>query len=444
MDSFQELYAISDLHLGGTPGRQIFDQGELLAKTIRLLASRADQNRKIGLVINGDIVDFLAEENASYFDPKNAMGKLKRILVKDEAFKMVLPALKDFVSTRECQLVLLLGNHDLELALPAVRASLMEMLAPSPDARGRVQMVFDGTGYTCRVGEHKVFLVHGNEEDDWNVVEHEQLRQVSCALNMGIKPPHLEANGGTTLVIDVLNKVKLRYPFVELLKPETRPVIAILLSLDPSQIKKIGPAAHAYYKKSRAMLKRRGLLSEEEGEVPDLSEEQLLTDLLAQELKAQAKTADELLAEAQRRFFSGQRAIEDEAHGDKDTLGFSAWWQGNLRKTLGRWLNEDHTFDIHSSDSLHQVLDGQLGEDIDFIVTGHTHLHRALPRSGGIAYFNAGTWTRLIELQQEVLSSDEAFAPIYKALSQQSLTALDAMPGLIRREPTVASLSVGP
>jgi hypothetical protein len=30
-------------------------------------------------VINGDMVDFLAEPNADYFDPANAVAKLKRI-----------------------------------------------------------------------------------------------------------------------------------------------------------------------------------------------------------------------------------------------------------------------------------------------------------------------------------------------------------------------------
>ena len=57
-DDFDELYVISDLHIGGQPGFQIFDQGDLLSRFIDYVTARPG---KVGLVINGDSVDFLAE-----------------------------------------------------------------------------------------------------------------------------------------------------------------------------------------------------------------------------------------------------------------------------------------------------------------------------------------------------------------------------------------------
>ena len=99
LPQFQELSVISDLHMGGEKrdGKnfQIFKQGDVLGKLITGLANK--KNGKIGLVINGDMVDFLAEPNPKYFDPDGAIAKLDRI-ADDASFKPVWMALKNFVA----------------------------------------------------------------------------------------------------------------------------------------------------------------------------------------------------------------------------------------------------------------------------------------------------------------------------------------------------------
>lgn len=57
---FDELYVISDLHLGGLSGLQIFNSGGELSRLIDHL-SLASPDKQIALVINGDFVDFLPE-----------------------------------------------------------------------------------------------------------------------------------------------------------------------------------------------------------------------------------------------------------------------------------------------------------------------------------------------------------------------------------------------
>ena len=52
MPEFDELYVVSDLHMGGSRGRQIFDQGTLLKAFIDYLTALPARNR-VGLVING-------------------------------------------------------------------------------------------------------------------------------------------------------------------------------------------------------------------------------------------------------------------------------------------------------------------------------------------------------------------------------------------------------
>src|SRR6185295_14533069 len=94
--AFDELYVVSDLHLGGKAGFQIFDQGVLLGEFISWLAKQSP-DRSIALVLNGDVVDFLAEEPGAYLDPVGAIEKLERIFVKDAAFSPVAKALAKFV-----------------------------------------------------------------------------------------------------------------------------------------------------------------------------------------------------------------------------------------------------------------------------------------------------------------------------------------------------------
>jgi len=174
---FDELHIISDLHLGGRPGFQIFGSTEELAWLIDDLRQRPPECR-IALVINGDFVDFLAQPPALPFDPEGAADKLAAI-AEDSAFKPIFCALRTFTATENRQLIVNLGNHDLELALPWVREALTTILSGGDRAaRGRITLAFDGSGVLVSVGQARVLCVHGNEVDAWNVTDHEQVRRI--------------------------------------------------------------------------------------------------------------------------------------------------------------------------------------------------------------------------------------------------------------------------
>ncbi len=81
------------------------------------------------MVLNGDIVDFLAESPAAYLDPNGSIDKLERIFYKDKSFSGVWTALQEFVAQPNRQLILVLGNHDVELALPHVTEWILEKLS---------------------------------------------------------------------------------------------------------------------------------------------------------------------------------------------------------------------------------------------------------------------------------------------------------------------------
>src|SRR5688572_30246115 len=82
--NYDQLYVVSDLHLGGFDGQdsrgqvrsyRIFRDAEALAWAIERICAES-AGAKVGLVLNGDVVDFLADRKPSYFDSDGAAQKL--------------------------------------------------------------------------------------------------------------------------------------------------------------------------------------------------------------------------------------------------------------------------------------------------------------------------------------------------------------------------------
>jgi UDP-2,3-diacylglucosamine pyrophosphatase LpxH len=257
MASMRRIFVISDLHLGGRPDR-VDQSGNLvpgfqICNSYKELVSFIDWLTKLGkqspdeeleLVINGDIVDFLAEDDYETelpaqiwtADESEVISKLNRIAerTRQNSKRGVFEALKDFRAAGN-RLTLLIGNHDVELSLPAVRRHLYSVLG---DDTGTLKFIYDGEAYT--VG--KVLIEHGNRYDVWNMIDHSALRQErsmrSRKLSVGEEdreeryfiPP-----SGTHLVIEFMNRIKARYRFIDLLKPETNALIPILIALEPEK-----------------------------------------------------------------------------------------------------------------------------------------------------------------------------------------------------------------
>ncbi len=137
---------------------------------------------------------------------------------------------------------MVLGNHDLELSFPLVQRAILKKLAgDDPAARGRILFSTMGAGFSCRVGDARVFCTHANEVDPWNFVRYEDLAKAGRRLNCGrtLKPGEWEPNAGTKMVKDIMNVLKVRYPWIDLLKPEIEGAVGVLLALDPGQLHKI-------------------------------------------------------------------------------------------------------------------------------------------------------------------------------------------------------------
>lgn len=481
-DGFDDLYVISDLHLGGRSGHQIFDQGVLAAALVNHLADLPAE-RRIGLIVNGDLVDFLAEPAATWFDPEGAAGKLERI-ASDPAFEPVFSSFRRFTSTPGRTLVITLGNHDLELSLPWVREKLLGLLSgDDAAARGRVRLAFEGTGYRCRVADAPILCVHGNEVDAWNVTDFERLRRIGRDTAYGRVPERWKPNAGARMVVEVMNEIKARHPFVDLLKPETEAVVPALVVLEPQLAGKIAAVVRvALRKKWDAVRMQFGFLSAPgrnatRGNPPESSPEAVmqvmlgaaatsghayLDDVLRSPLDPTADggqpiatltAGKELLAAAERHLAEGRQPLEFVATaGPADKLGWAsavrAWVSRRgqsevLRAALDGLRADARTFALGDWDETARRLNEIAAPCIRFVIAGHTHLRRALerPRGGGF-YYNTGTWVRLIRIPPDHISTSGAFDATFAALKAKTLGELDALNYVIRQA-TVVHITAG-
>jgi UDP-2,3-diacylglucosamine pyrophosphatase LpxH len=468
VQAFDELFVVSDLHLGGSPGVQIFHQGARLAATIRALTKR-NAGQKLALVIAGDFVDFLAAANPAYLDPENTVKKLEAIK-GDKAFAEVFEALAKFVHEPARRLVIVLGNHDVELALPHGREWLYTTLAGTdPAARGRIELALDGWGYPCTVGGRKVLVVHGNEVDDWNVIDHHALLETNRALTRGTALPEWTPNGGTKLVIDLMNAVKARYPMIDLVKPETEAALPIVAALDPENAQLFKFMRAASFKVRDQIKGALGFLGDaptrgqSQGQVPSdpPTDRELFDRFLAPALAPSARAATskrskddevaQMLAQANEAIHAG--ADPRAAGPGEGMLGASdkiqSFFAGStgqelLRKALKKWLVTDTSYKFWAEDDTFTRLDEAVGSDVEFVIAGHTHLHRAITRKRTKGYyFNSGTWIRLIRLTEHVLDDAEQFARVWEAFSAGHMQALDDLHDLgpDGNEPLVRDIS---
>ncbi|MFW6113908.1 MAG: metallophosphoesterase, partial [Actinomycetota bacterium] len=150
-------YIISDLHLGAGDYLDDFNQDASFEFFLESIARR----RSSELIINGDFIDFVAvtlEEDTNR--PFSRLGctedeslrKLERVL---EAHPRVIASMREFID-RGHRVVLIPGNHDIDLFWPKVRDRLLEELGEP----GSDNFHFESSGVYRKGGLH---VEHGNQ-----------------------------------------------------------------------------------------------------------------------------------------------------------------------------------------------------------------------------------------------------------------------------------------
>ncbi len=414
------VHVISDLHLGGAPagpaalGFQLCPPNARarLARAIRAIAI-APAGERIELVINGDFVDFLAEESPVQADgdptPRfapfaasaaEAIRKLESVMRRAAE---VFEALRAVVAAGH-KLTILLGNHDVELALPEVRRALLEALTGGTAAR--VELVLDGEAYARR----GVVIEHGNRYDGWNAIDHGGLRAFRSAVSRGevasFAPPP-----GSILVTDIMNPLKSRYRFIDLLKPENEALIPILVAIEPDVRGELLRVAELGFRSRRAA-PREGLPPSDRNFVAGAS------------AVDPAETLEErALRDAEERTYALLRAFAEESPGPSIvSAGEEPGWSSSLRslwhllragavdqRRLARLRRAlvayrtaiGATFALDAEEPRYLEAARRLSATHPIVVFGHTHLPKLIRLDRG-AYLNTGTWCPTIRLDERL------------------------------------------
>jgi UDP-2,3-diacylglucosamine pyrophosphatase LpxH len=434
---YGELYSISDLHLGGiSPKNQIFCHGKRLKTFVERLAAKPGP---LVLVIAGDLFDSLPylTGTGAYIAIDSAVDIIERVMT-NASFAPVFEGLRSFIGQDGHELVILIGNHDLEIALPETQERLLAQIAPDSAARGRVRFSTNGGGFRCRIGSSTVYVTHGNEADPWNHVDHEALRRAAHARMLGqaFNAREWVPNAGTKLVIDVMNTIKETHPFIDLLKPETRAAVRTLSVLAPKTLWALFDALPAFAEAASAhagthvvLGPGRQVLAEAPPVVRLLGE---ASRSVSQAGGLQTAALHDRVTQLQQ---TGKRPV-DLVSDDGGTLGYPrAWWDWltgrdpaeALRDALRDWVQDDESFNLKDSDSVCRGILSQVGTGVDVVITGHTHLPRWITaQDRNLVYLNAGAWARVIGLRKEFLENADAFRPIHEALKASDLNVLDA------------------
>jgi UDP-2,3-diacylglucosamine pyrophosphatase LpxH len=438
--NYGEVHVISDLHMGGKPGFQILRETKRLANYIGWVG-RQRPGGGVALVLNGDVIDTLAEDVHGYVAVDEAVATVQRIM-GDPSFSAVWLALAAFVKLEGRSLVIVIGNHDIEMSFPTVQRFIVSKLAGDDlKARARIEFSTTGAGYTCTVGNSRIYCTHGNEVDAWNYNRYEDLAKVGRRLNAGrsLDPSEWCPNAGTRMVKEVMNEVKRKFAWIDLLKPETSAAIGTLLVLDPSQTSKITKLLPIVGEKLQGQkqvdqrLSADGFQQPEQNVAAPLTVDQLLgPNLKAGLLNAGSSSlgnADDMLLAAETNFKRPDRHTTA-ADG---TLGTPQliwdWITGvdkNEARALKDWLEKDKTFDMSDQDDTYKQVTAAVGSAIDFVITGHTHLERAIDMGGGRYYFNCGTWIRLLQFTETMLKDTASFNSVYDVLINGRMDAIDS------------------
>jgi len=440
----RRIIVISDLHIGGE-FHPILGHPDLLTDFLKQLAEyQPPAGETIELVINGDFVDFLAIGPFSAWTPDESqcIDKLRQAF---DQFKTVFDALERCVS-KAGRFTLLLGNHDIESALPRVRGELLARLGTNPH---RCLFITDNQAY--RFGD--LLVEHGNRYDPWNAIDYQGLRNVLSQTSRLEPLWEMHVCPGSKMVEALVNPLKEDYVFIDLLKPETRILPLLLTALEPSlkrDVKRLYRAVNLWsdqWARTQDWLPR----------IASRGEELIAAPSPAAGLPAdvQSDFVEELSPEGEEELVSAGdiwKAVLNKIRPEgiaalvKNKQTIPPRQLERLQSSLAAALQGDRTFENDGDDGPYlgaaRRLCGQSAGGAPrprIVAMGHTHLMRDISLGDGCRYLNTGTWVDLIKVPAECLVKTEEG----RTHLDQWLRILMLDPGSLRTaEPAYADISL--
>jgi UDP-2,3-diacylglucosamine pyrophosphatase LpxH len=402
----------------------MMSQPDRLARFIKKLPSQQLPDEDLELVIAGDFIDFLAVPEFQSFteDPTEARLKLLSITNSDP-FAQVFSALSDFVVHH--RVTILVGNHDVELALPLVQETLLKVLG----ARAH-QVLFVDDGRAYRIG--RALIEHGNRYDPPNNNDWDGLRAIASAQSRGEQVAEsLNVSTGSLIVEKIINKLKKDYPFIDLVQPEgiaqalllaefETPIVSTLAligdNLQSAHLLARARAARSLHRAGARPSSSRNISADtsDSGNVRDARLEELFGPNYRVLVDPNRKIGTGLWPSISSGFKNGLASLL------RSNAPIPTERMMRIREALRRVRRTD-ALDQYPLDNFSIAAKRMVDESVcDVVVMGHTHEAREYfwtSGTGVASYINSGAWADVIRVPDAVLDgNDEDLRDFLKSL----------------------------
>ena len=229
-----ETYVLSDLHLSAAKDGGLYAGGDALLHFISRLAQKTTPAR---VILNGDTFDFLAEEGELTLDVPLLTATAQR-LVSSEIGAALFRQLGR-VLAHQGQVIVRLGNHDLELALPAVQQQLRRALHQPNSVAERLEFSTGDRPLLLDVGGVRVLVTHGEHDDPFNQVDYSQLLASTEA--SGVSRSSFRYPAGSLLMRKIVAPMRARYGlhFLDYLKPDFQGAALAAMAIAPEACREL-------------------------------------------------------------------------------------------------------------------------------------------------------------------------------------------------------------
>jgi len=407
----------SDLHIGAGGPRESFHQDRELQG---LIEQAAREGRARGgaaeLILAGDVFDFLQIDPLGHGPWRSAIAKLRGAAA---AHRAIFDALGRFAAAGH-RIIVLPGNHDVELAFRDVQAELVALVSQGdPASAARVVFPNDeplgphfrgwGRGpYAYRLDG--VYIEHGNQLDPVNAFDHRDFFEDAAA-------ERIRLVWGSRFVLDLINEVVGLYPFIDKLRPRVAALL-ILWLLDPELVRRRLPVLASLGSRLYPELRRWHRAAEAQGIAGAGAKGSAPADLDPQEAFLAwlgAHAADLQIVDEGRmllRAGGAEGSKGSPALPERLSQACAAIFRAALDMLTSNADDDPSRDDAYAG----RALELAAAEGAEIAVLGHSHGLRDI-RRGGHRYLNTGTWIGLVELDRRALR--EAGAIEYRALLER-------------------------
>jgi predicted phosphodiesterase len=396
---------VSDLHIGADADVPIF------AGQTALPALLATQPAPVRLIFNGDSFDFLLDDEPLGLDVGKAVGKARAILGSRQASGTVAALAATLADGGE--VFVRAGNHDLELVLPevqdvvraTVRAALFGGGADDAAAEGALaRLRFDDGDLpmVIEVGGRNVLVTHGEHADPFNRWLPSEIRAAAktATVETDVFPP------GSVLVKEIMNPLKHRMRFLDLLKPDFHGAVMAALAVNPAGARQLLKRATLTILSDLVRNAMDGMPFPGPGEEPD-AQRQFAVLLGAAELDAaELDVLDQVLDPDAEAFGVGDLVSGVIRHVRAKLGRAGLRLYARLHRRVAGHAGEEQFDEAPSESEWDEALRLARKFDASVVVSGHTHARR-VGQQDGVDLVNTGTWIRLMKLPAADASLDE-------------------------------------